>query len=193
MIKIKDCALIGGTFDPFHNGHLHLIKSLIATRKFDRLVVIPAGDPYQKSGSALASNRLAMAKLALKDETVTISDCEIRRAGPSYAIDTVKEIKDLIPADQYTWVIGSDAFAGLPSWERFDELTRLVDFLVVVRPGASDVPVISGATFEILEIGALDISATELRNRLNRGEDVGAFLPADVLSYIKEKHLYGAA
>lgn len=134
-----------------------------------------------------------MAKLALEDEAVTISDCEIRRAGPSYAIDTVREIRELIPADQYTWVIGSDAFAGLPSWDRFDELTGLVEFLVVVRPGAGDLPLISGATFELLEIGALDISATELRSRLNRGEDVGALLPAGVLSYIKEKHLYGAA
>lgn len=193
MIKIKNCALFGGTFDPFHNGHLHLIKSLLASRKFDHLIVIPAGDPYQKSGSAPASDRLAMAKLALEDEAVTISDCEIRRAGPSYAIDTVKEIKELIPADQYTWVIGSDAFAGLTSWERFEELIGMVDFLVVVRPGASDLPLTSGARFELLEIGALDISATELRSRLNRGEDVGAYLPAGVLSYIKEKHLYGAA
>ncbi len=134
-----------------------------------------------------------MAKLALKNEAVTISDCEIRRAGPSYAIDTVKEIRELIPAGQYTWVIGSDAFAGLTSWERFEELTGMVEFLVVVRPGASDLPLISGARFESLEIGALDISATELRSRLNRGEDVGAYLPAGVLSYIKEKHLYGAA
>lgn len=193
MIKIKNCALFGGTFNPFHNGHLHLIRTLLATKRFDSLVVIPAGDPYQKSGSAKASDRLAMAKLALQDEAVTISDCEIRRAGPSYAIDTVKEIKDVIPADRYTWVIGSDAFAGLRSWERFDELTSSVDFLVILRPGSSDVPSIPGAKFEILEIGALDISATDLRNRLNRGEEIGAFLPAGVLSYIKEKHLYGAA
>ncbi|MBU3715552.1 MAG: nicotinate (nicotinamide) nucleotide adenylyltransferase [Candidatus Nanopelagicaceae bacterium] len=193
MIKIKNCALFGGTFDPFHNGHLHLIKSLLATRRFDNLVVIPAGDPYQKSGSAPASDRLAMAKLALQGEAVRISDCEVQRLGPSYAIDTVKEIKDLIPADRYTWVIGSDAFAGLPSWERFEELTSIVDFLVILRPGSSEVLSIPGVIFQLLEIGAPEISATELRNRLHRGEDVGAFLPAGVLSYIKEKHLYGAA
>lgn len=69
----------------------------------------------------------------------------------------------------------------------------MVDFLVILRPGSSDVPSIPGVKFEILEIDALDISATELRNRLHHGEDVGAFLPAAVLSYIKERHLYGAA
>jgi nicotinate-nucleotide adenylyltransferase len=193
LIKIKNCALFGGTFDPFHNGHLHLIRSLLATRRFDSLVVIPAGDPYQKSGSTPGPDRLAMTKLALQDEVVTVSDCEIRRAGPSYAVDTVKEIKNLISADRYTWVIGSDAFAGLQTWERLDELIELVDFLVVVRPGVSDIPARSGAKFETLEIGALDISATEIRNRFKSGEDVSAFLPAGVLNYIKEKHLYGAA
>jgi nicotinate-nucleotide adenylyltransferase len=193
LIKIKNCALFGGTFDPFHNGHLHLVKSLLAAKKFENLVVIPSGNPYQKSGSASASDRLAMTKLALKDQAVAISDCEIDRAGPSYAVDTIKEIKDSIHADKYTWVLGSDAFAGLASWNRFQELTELVDFLVVIRPGTGVISGIPGVRFEKIEIDALDISATELRNRIKQGEDVSPYLPVSVLSYIRENHLYGAA
>lgn len=193
MIKIKNCALFGGTFDPFHKGHLHLVKSLLATKKFENFVVIPAGDPYQKSGSASALDRLAMTKLALQDLAVTISDCEIHRAGPSYAVDTIKEIKNLIPADRCTWVLGSDAFAGLASWKSFEELTELVDFLVVIRPGTVNVGGIPGVKFEEIEIDALDVSATEIRARIKQGEDITPYLPERVISYIREKHLYGAS
>lgn len=193
MIKIKNCALFGGTFDPFHNGHLHLIRSLIAAKRFDSLVVIPAGDPYQKSLKASGEERLSMVKSALAHEDIEISDCEIRRSGPSYAIDTVNEMKVLFPSERYTWILGSDAFAGLPSWNRFEELAKSVDFIVVKRPGSPDPKPIPGVEYEAIEISALDISSTEIRNRLKNGEDVGELVPASVASYIRERGLYGAA
>ena len=193
MIKIKNCALFGGTFDPFHNGHLHLIKTLLATERFDCFVVIPAGDPYQKSLKASGEERLSMVKSALAHEDIEISDCEILRSGPSYAIDTVNEMKVLFPSERFTWILGSDAFAGLPTWNRFEELSKLVNFMVVKRPGSPEPQPIPGVDSEVVEISALDISSTSIRNHLKNGEDVGDLLPASVASYIKERGLYGAA
>ena len=134
-----------------------------------------------------------MVELALKDDAVTVSECEVNRTGPSYAIDTVEEIANQFPAERYTWIIGSDAFAGLPTWHRFEELKGLVNFLVVIRPGTTNLPEIPGAVYEVIEISALDISATDIRNQLKNGEDVSAVVPASVLAYIKENDLYGAS
>lgn len=170
-----------------------MIRSLIAAKRFDSLVVIPAGDPYQKTLNASAEDRFSMLKLALGGEEVQLSDCEIRRDGPSYALDTVNEIKGSIPAERYSWVMGSDAFAGLPSWNRFEELAKSVNFIVVKRPGSPDPKPIPGVEYEAIEISALDISSTEIRNRLKNGEDVGELVPASVASYIRERGLYGAA
>lgn len=193
MIKIKSCAIFGGSFDPIHNGHLHLIDSLSKSHKFDRLVVVPAGDPYQKKCLASPEDRLKMVELALAGKSVEVSDCEIRRPGPSYAIDTVKEIESLFHAERYLWIIGSDAFAGIRSWNRFEELIEKVEFLVVIRPGSGEIEAIPGVRFERFEIGALDVSSTEIRSRVGNREDVAHLLPTSVAAYIEEKGLYGAA
>lgn len=134
-----------------------------------------------------------MAKLALAAEDVELSDCEIRRTGPSYALDTIREIKSLYPAERYTWIMGSDAFVGLPTWNRFEELSKAINFLVVKRPGSMEPQPIPGVESEVIEIGALDISSTSIRNHLKNGGDAGDFLPNSVASFIKERGLYGAA
>jgi nicotinate-nucleotide adenylyltransferase len=193
LIKIKSCAIFGGSFDPIHNGHLHLIDSLAKSHKFDRFVVVPAGDPYQKKCLASSEDRLTMVKLALTGIPVEVSDCEIRRPGPSYAIDTRLEIGNSFPAERYLWIIGSDAFAGIRSWNRFEELIKAVEFLVVVRPGSDDIEAIPGVRFERVDIDAIKVSSTDIRTRLENREDVAHLLPISVATYIKEKGLYGAA
>lgn len=193
MIKIKNCAIFGGTFDPIHNGHLHLIKSILDLEKFERLVVVPAGDPWQKETEASSKQRLEMLELAIAGVGVEISNCELNRVGPSYAIDTVKELRDEFPAEQYTWVLGSDAFAKIETWQKIDELVELVDFLVVVRPGSSSPTPPLKMRFEIIELGALDISATAIRKKIATRQSVEELVPAQVLQYIKANGLYGAA
>lgn len=193
MIKIKSCAIFGGSFDPIHNGHLHLIDSISKSHKFDQFVVVPAGDPYQKKCLASPADRLKMVELALAGKSVEVSDCEIRRTGPSYAIDTLHEIENLYPAERYLWIVGSDAFAGIPSWNRFEELIGLVEFLVIARPGSGNLEAIPGVRFERLDIDALDISSTEVRSRIKSKEDVAHLLPTPVATFIKEKGLYGAS
>lgn len=193
MIKIKNCAIFGGTFDPIHNGHLHLIKSILDLERFERLVIVPAGDPWQKETEASSKQRLEMLELAIAGVGVEISNCELNRVGPSYAIDTVRELRDDIPAEQYTWVLGSDAFAKIETWHKIDELVELVDFLVVVRPGSSSPTPSLKMRFEIIELGALDISATAIRKKVATRQSVAELVPDQVWQYIKANGLYGAA
>lgn len=193
MIKIKNCAIFGGTFDPIHNGHLHLIKSILDLERFERLVIVPAGDPWQKETEASSKQRLEMLELAIAGVGVEISNCELNRVGPSYAIDTVKELRDESPAEQYTWVLGSDAFAKIETWHKIEELVELVDFLVVVRPGSSSPTPSLKMRFEIIELGALDISATAIRKKIATRQSVAELVPDQVWQYIKANGLYGAA
>ena len=193
MIKIKNCAIFGGTFDPIHNGHLHLIKSILDLERFERLVIVPAGDPWQKETEASSKQRLEMLELAIAGVGVEISNCELNRVGPSYAIDTVKELRDEFPAEQYTWVLGSDAFAKIETWHKIEELVELVDFLVVVRPGSSNPTPSLKMRFEIIELGALDISATAIRKKIATRQSVAELVPDQVWQYIKANGLYGAA
>lgn len=193
MIKIKNCAIFGGTFDPIHNGHLHLIKSILDLERFERLVIVPAGDPWQKETEASSKQRLEMLELAIAGVGVEISNCELNRVGPSYAIDTVKELRDEFPAERYTWVLGSDAFAKIETWHKIEELVELVDFLVVVRPGSSSPTPSLKMRFEIIELGALDISATAIRKKVATRQSVAELVPDQVWQYIKANGLYGAA
>lgn len=193
MIKIKNCAIYGGTFDPIHNGHIYLIDALLATKKFEKFIVVPAGDPWQKEPNVPASQRVEMVRRALVGRDLEISEVEVNRAGPSYALDTVTELQKKFSADGYTWVLGSDAFAQIDSWYHIEELAKLVNFLVIQRPGSAATSARSNFKYETLEIDALDISASEVRRKISTHESYEELLPTSVVNYIKENGLYGAA
>lgn len=193
MIKIKNCAIYGGSFDPIHLGHIHLVEEVKKSGLAETLIVVPAGKPWQRETHASAKDRLAMAQIALASSGVIVSDCEINRPGNSYAIDTVTELSKTFHADRYLWVIGSDAFATIESWHRFAELVELVEFLVISRPGYQVVAPSQLIKWENLEIGALDISATQVREALKEGRNLAGLLTPAVSDYIREHRLYGAA
>ena len=193
MIKIKNCAIYGGTFDPIHNGHLHLIDAILSNSEFERLIIVPAGNPWQKKSFATAEERLKMLKLALAERDAVISDCEIRRSGPSYAIDTLTEIESDYPADKYTWILGSDAIAKIQSWHQFEELKSKLDFLVIKRPGTSISDIPTGVSYSELDIKAPDISATAIRARIASGQSIAGLVPESVASFIEKNGIYGAA
>lgn len=193
MIKIKSCAIFGGSFDPFHRGHLHLVDWLVESNIFDEIIVVPSGAPWQRETLATARDRLEMTKLALFGRKVSVSDCEINRSGPSYAIDTVRELSRSVLAESYTWVIGSDAFAHIESWHEIKALAAAVEFLVVSRPASTVGDAPSFIRWKSVEIDALAISATDIRSRLAAGEDCSALLPATVATYIRDNGLYGAS
>jgi len=195
LTATKSFAIFGGTFDPIHNGHVHVISEILKSERFSKLVVVPAGKPWQKSPTASASDRLEMTKLALSNFDVEVSDCEIRRDAPSYAIDTVHDLHSLNPEFSMTWIIGSDSIPGLSTWKRVDELASNVEFLIVIRPGhvvdQSAIP--HSIKWTSIEIHARDISATQVREKVNNGSDISDLVPPSVAAYIYEKKLYGAA
>ena len=177
-------GLYGGTFDPIHKGHMHVITQLFARDLIDELIVIPAGQPWMRSGAPIASaqDRLEMARIAVAQlpaeasSHVSVSDCEINRSGPSYTIDTVKEFIVNRPEAHFLLILGSDAYAGISNLHESAQLQSLVEILVIARDG------------EGLDINALPISATTIRT-LTQSHLKDS--PSNVATYIKEKNLYG--
>lgn len=183
MAKI---AIYGGTFDPIHKGHLHVIAEIISRGLADQILLIPAGQPQlrEQQPVAPASDRRAMCQVALKDlpaeiaVKVEVNPIEILRQGPSFTIDTVEAVAKSYPDDQIALIIGTDAFAKIDQWHRTSELQDMVEFIVIDRP---EFP--GGAN---LDIGALNISATQVR-----AGDL-ASVSTHVATYIKEHDLYAS-
>jgi len=187
-------GILGGTFDPIHRGHLHIIEALADS--FDSIMVMPAGNPYQRTEAPIANgfDRVEMCARALEDlpeylqEKVVLTDLEVRREGPTYAIDTLTQLKPFFPKDSFTLILGSDAAAKFATWHKVDELKKLVDLLVVRRPGEAS----NQSGYPEVEIDALDVSATQVRDLLMSEQDVSQFISPTVLEYIKERGLYGS-
>ena len=173
-------GLYGGTFDPIHDGHLHVMKALISQNLVDTLLVLPAGNPRLRDGApqATGAQRRQMCQLAvnsLPDEIkkrVEVNPIEILREGPSYTIDTVEA------GAQIVLIVGTDAYEKIDQWHRADELKQMVEFLVIDRP---DFPGQAN-----LQIDALKVSATEIR------EGKSSAVPAAVAAFIKENNLYAS-
>lgn len=171
-----------------------MAEKILSSHNYEKLIMVPAGQPWQRPTIANAHHRLEMVKLAIKSDEILVSDCEIRRNAPSYALDTVRELRQEFDGD-FTWIIGSDALGSLESWHEIVTLAGLVDFLVITRPGfdIAGVHVPDYIRWQQIEIGALDISATDIRRALHEGRDVSALISPQVLSYIQKNQLYGAA
>ncbi|MEO0010414.1 MAG: hypothetical protein RIQ39_3 [Actinomycetota bacterium] len=177
-------GLYGGTFDPIHNGHLHVITQLLSQNIVDRILLVPAGEPRLRENAPVAPGaaRRAMCQLALKDlppeisTKVEVNPIEILRMGPSYTIDTVEAIKQTYPDDEIVLIVGTDAYEKIDQWHRVDELMELVTLEVIQRPGYfSD---------SARDIDAIDLSATQVR--LHQSDQ----LSPSVAAYIKENNLY---
>jgi nicotinate-nucleotide adenylyltransferase len=177
-------GLYGGTFDPIHNGHTHVITQLLEREIVDRLLVVPAGEPRLRENAPKASGaqRRTMCQLAINDlppeirSKVEVNPIEILRMGPSYTIDTVEAIAQTYPEDEIVLIVGTDAYEKLDQWHRVDELMKLVTLEVIQRPGTiGDLA---------RDIGAIDVSATQVR--LHQSDQ----LSPSVANYIKEQNLY---
>jgi len=183
MAKI---AIYGGTFDPIHKGHLHVITEVVSRGLADRILLIPAGQPQLRDLQpiASASDRRAMCQIALSDLSpeiathVEVNPIEVLRQGPSFTIDTVEAVAQSFPEDKIALIIGTDAFAKVDKWHRATELQDMVEFIVIDRPEFPD--------DRSLDIGALNISATQVR-----AGDL-ASVSNHVATYIKEHNLYAS-
>src|SRR6266545_11488 len=177
-------GVFGGTFDPPHVGHLVLAVNVRYALGLDRVLLVVANDPWQKMSRAVtpADDRLAMVEAAVGDvEGLEASAIEIRRGGVSFTADTLAELHTEGPDRELFLVLGSDAAAGLPSWERVDAVRRLASIVVVARPGAEDGRPPPGWEWQIVEAPRLEVSSTDLRARVKDGRPLDYLLTASVI------------
>ncbi len=181
-MNVRRIGLFGGTFDPPHFGHVAALEAAAATGRFDLIEVTVAGDPYVKSTQNTvrsAQVRLAMARAAFGSlDLVRVSDREILRTGPSYTIDTVREL--LTEADEVDLIVGADLAEQLNAWHEADKLRTLVRVGIVPRPGAPTVVPDGWDGYEI-KMDPVDLSSSFIRNTDLARDVLGEFLPAPVI------------
>ena len=188
--RIQKIAIVGGTFDPIHLGHLKIISEI--AKKFAKVIVIPTGEPWLKAAKPIATGeqRVAMAQTAVNSlnlaDQVQVSAIEVKRAGPSFAIDTVNELSKVYPEASFTLVLGSDAALNLHKWHRSDELQKLVEVLVVKRAS------VEPSQFPEIQIDAPDISSTVIRDKVAHSQEIAELVPPTIATFIKEHQLYGS-
>jgi nicotinate-nucleotide adenylyltransferase len=190
-------GLFGGSFDPVHNAHVALARAALAELRLDEVRWIPAGQAWQKARPLTdAVHREAMLRLAIAGEPRFVLDrTEIRRPGPSYTLDTVRELAAAQPGTEWFLIIGHDQYAGLHTWNGWQELLARVTLAVANRPGQvrevhEDV---RRASHRVVPLPMLDISATQVRQRVAAGQDIAALVPPEVARYIDSHRLYRAS
>ncbi len=187
-------GIFGGSFDPVHNAHVAVARRALTELALDELIWVPAGQPWQKQRSlAPVSDREAMVRLAIEGEPrFSLSRIETERSGPSYTIDTVRELRAQRPGVSWHLVIGQDQYAGLHTWHGWQELLGLVTLAIVNRPDAPPTadPLVMRVPHEAVALPMLDISSTDIRARLASGQGIDDVVPAPVARYIARHHLY---
>ena len=185
-------GVMGGTFDPIHHGHLVAASEVAQSFDLDEVIFVPTGQPWQKQAVSSSEHRYLMTVIATaSNPRFTVSRVDIDRAGPTYTIDTLRELKSQRPDAELFFITGADALAQILSWRDHDELWDLAHFVAVSRPGH----VLSTAglpTDDVsqLEIPALAISSTDCRDRVQHGNPVWYLVPDGVVQYIAKHHLY---
>jgi nicotinate-nucleotide adenylyltransferase len=187
-------GVFGGTFDPPHVGHLAVAVNARHALRLDEVLLVVANVPWQKAGErqvSPAADRLAMVEAAVGDVAgLEPSDLEIRRGGDSFTADTLAELHAAEPDAELFLILGSDAAAGLDTWERRDEVQRLAVIVVVERPGEEGARPPAGWRYERVECPRLEVSSTDLRARVADGRPLDFLVPDAVISCIESRHLY---
>jgi nicotinate-nucleotide adenylyltransferase len=187
-------GVLGGTFDPIHVGHLRAAEVAREALRLDEVWLMPAATPpHRNAPSASAQDRFAMAALAAGERRCfRASDRELRRAGPSYTVDTLAELRREAPADELVLILGSDTWAETPTWKAPERLFAMCEVAVVPRPGGpapgSDGP--AAVAVHRLDGVFLAVSSTEIRRLLREGKGIRYLVPAAVADYIEERGLY---
>ena len=183
----RPVGILGGTFDPVHNAHLAIAAAALRALGLQQLLWIPTGSPpYRPAPVAAASDRLAMLKLAIAGEPrYAVDECELQPAASGYTYDTVKALREKEPAAEFTLLMGADQYTRRETWHRWADIEKLCDIAVVARPGSN-----LNAKVKMIAMAPMSISASDIRTRLARREDVSSMLPPPVLAYIKKKGLY---
>lgn len=195
-------GILGGTFNPVHNGHIFLATYLVENGYLDRVIFMVTGtSPHKMFVDVRAEDRLNMVNIAIKDEkSISSSDYEIKKGGKSYSYLTLSAMKEKYEDDEIFFILGADMFTDLPFWFETDKLRREFSFILIDRKN-----VLSSDTFKeiyrkqveefdmkvtVAEIKTPDISSTDIREKVREGEDISDMCCGGVVSYIKEHGLY---
>jgi len=189
-------GVMGGTFDPIHHGHLVAASEVQTRFGLDEVVFVPTGQPWQKDAREVsaAEHRYLMTVVATaSNPRFTVSRVDIDRPGPTYTIDTLRDLRNQRPEAELFFITGADALAQILSWKDADELFELAHFVGVTRPGyvlsESGLP---ADRVTLQEVPAMAISSTDCRARVERAEPVWYLVPDGVVQYVNKYRLYAA-
>jgi nicotinate-nucleotide adenylyltransferase len=211
--KLKKIGIFGGTFDPVHIAHLRVAEEFTEALGLDRvLMTVSAVPPHRESPEATASQRLEMLGLAAADNPAfEVSDIEISRKGPSYTLDTVREVRSRYDGSMPYLALGVDAYLEIAAWHRPADVLAESHIVVLTRPGF-EVDLISplsdgyaapyrlgadyhvhesGATLRMIRVSSMDVSSSGIRSLIAQGRSIRYLVPHSVLKYIRLNHIYG--
>ncbi|MFM6967140.1 MAG: nicotinate-nucleotide adenylyltransferase [Rhodoluna sp.] len=185
-------GVMGGTFDPIHNGHLVAASEVAAALKLDEVIFVPTGEPWQKSEVTSTSDRYLMTEIATAaNPRFKVSTVDIDRPGPTYTVDTLRDLRKQHPDAELFFITGADAISSMSTWRDVTELWSLAKFIAVTRPGHTlDLPKAPEGTIQVLEIPALSISSTDIRNRVAAGMPIWYLVPDGIVQFIAKHGLY---
>ena len=197
---MQKIAILGGTFNPIHNGHLHLIKRFSEKIGFDRVILIPTKGPTHKGEEHLADavHRVRMCQLAAKEFGYEVSDMEVQRETPSYTVLTLEALKHKFPNDRLYFITGEDMFLSLLTWNDPARIFQLATICSAPRSiegmgkmeQYAQILKTHGANTILANIDFLPISSTLVRTAWKNGEDISGLVPAAVVNYMKQYDLY---
>ena len=194
-------AMLGGTFDPIHNGHLELARGFARRLSLDQVILMPTAIPPHKVKTSMAppDKRLHMCRLAVQDDPLfTVSDWEIARGGASFTVDTLQALTAAQPQAEWFLITGADMFLTLGSWWRFADIARMATLCAAPRDAQNAAQLRAyaaeleqqGARCVVADLPLMPVSSTALRKALAAGEDTSRWLPAPVADYIAREGLY---
>jgi nicotinate-nucleotide adenylyltransferase len=183
---------MGGTFDPIHHGHLVAASEVASVFDLDEVVFVPTGEPWKKSDRAVApaEHRYLLTVIATAaNPRFTVSRVDIDRPGPTYTIDTLRDLRAQRPEAELFFITGADAMAQIMGWKNAEELWQLAHFVGVTRPG-HELPVLDRNDVSLMEVPAMAISSTDCRERVRTAHPVWYLVPDGVVQYIAKYKLY---
>lgn len=192
-------GIMGGTFDPIHTGHLVAAETALEEAGLDEVWFMPANIPPHKPNTPLASpdQRLEMVRLAIDSHpSYRAVDVELTRGGTSYTYDTVTRLQQLYPDHRFHYIIGADMVMYLPKWHQIEKLSEMVTFLGVGRPGfdidLEALPSHLRSRIKLMTMPAMEISSTDIRERIRNGRSIRYRVPESVRLYIERSGIYGS-
>lgn len=195
-------GVLGGSFNPIHNGHINMARAFIRQLGLDRVLLIPVWSPPHKSAQNMlaASTRLEMCSLACRNvERIEVSAIEIERGGTSYTVETLRELTQSYPAARFYLIMGADMFLTLDKWRNFTEIARLTELcacprnageLAALEKCARRLESVYGALCHVGDFPVTQVSSTQVRELLQNGGGASDLIPEQVLNYIKKNNLY---